>query len=74
MKLNEMGVVIREWEVSVKLLNPKTNDYTTLSTNIYHTNEAMAIVEGVKKLQERLSIDMEQEDWGYKTSAKEIEM
>jgi len=64
----------REWEITVKLLNPKTNDYTTLSTNIYHTNEAMAMVEGVKKLQERLSIEMDMEDWGYRTSAKVIDM
>ena len=69
MKINSMGVLIREWKVTVELINPKTNDYTTLSTNIYHTNEGMAITEGVKKLEERLGIIMEEHDWGYKKRA-----
>ena len=72
MKLNEMGVVVREWEVSVKLINPLTNDYTTLSTTIYHTNEAMAKTEGVKKLEGRLGITMDDHDWGYRVNASEV--
>lgn len=72
MKLNSMGVMIREWKVTVELINPLTNDYTTISTNIYHTNEAMAITEGVKKLEQRLGIVMDEQDWGYKKMAEEI--
>lgn len=61
------------WRVSVKLLNPKTNDYTTISTDIYNTDEATAKTEGVKKLQERLNLDFEVEDWGYKVIAEVVD-
>ena len=72
-KVNSMGVLIREWRISVNLFNPKTNDYTTISTSVYHTNEAMAKTEGVKKLQERLNLDFEVEDWSYKVSAEVVD-
>jgi hypothetical protein len=61
---------VKEWKVTVKLINPSTGDYTYLSTNIYGDNEAMAIVEGALKLEQRLDITMENEDWGYTTTAE----
>jgi hypothetical protein len=72
MKVNSMGVLIREWKITVQLVNPKYGDYTELSTTIYHTNEAMAKVAGVKKLEDRLGITIEEEDWGYTTTALEV--
>jgi hypothetical protein len=73
MKVNSMGVLIREWKITVQLANPKYGDYTELSTTIYHTNEAMAKVAGVKKLEDRLDITMDEEDWGYSTTAEVVE-
>ena len=72
MRVNSMGVLIREWKVTVQLANPKYGDYTEISTTIYHTNEGMAIAEGVKKLEARLGIKMDDEDWGYTRSAVEV--